>query len=201
MISLVILDHVLPHLTKSILFIQFWLRLSVPIFLIIMGFNYGHSFQSRGCTSFKEIYSNGYFKRKTRRYIFPFLIIFIPLTLIAILLDNFAFRVFSNRAIFPFWGPGIWYIPVVLSAVMVLPALYLLFGKRPNLTIAVCFTNDLIMHVFMYYLLEVTQIGTVTHDLIRFLFQSNIMLYLSAIVLGFWFSVDHDLFSPKHRFI
>ena len=201
MIILVIMDHLLPILTKSVLYVQFWLRLSVPIFLIVMGFNYGHSFQSRGCISLKEIYSNSYFKKKTRRYLVPFLIIFIPLTLIAVLLDNFAFRVFSNRAIFPFWGPGIWYIPVVMSAVLVLPALHLLFTKKPNLTIAACFTNDLIMHAFMYYLLEVTQTGTVAHDLIRFLFQSNIMLYLSAIVLGFWFSIDHNLFSPKHRFI
>jgi hypothetical protein len=201
MISLVILDHILPHLTKSMLYIQFWLRLSVPVFLIIMGFNYGHSFQFNGYTSLREIYSKGYFNRKFKRYIIPFLLIFIPLTIISTILDQFGVRVFSNREILPFWGPGVWYIPVVLTAVLVLPAIYLLFMRKPYLTITLCFVCEFIMHFFLYYILQTIQTGTSAYDLIRFLFLSNILLYPSAIAVGLLFSTEHNLFSKQNRFI
>ena len=201
MIVLVILDHILPYLAKDLLYIQFWFRLSVPIFLIIMGFNYGKSFQYRGYSSVGEFYSRDYINQKSQRYLFPFLILFIPLTLIAVILDQYNLRIVSSRAIFPFWGPGIWYIPVVLSAVIILPGLYILFEKKPHLTLSLCFTIELIMHLLLYFLLESTQNDTLLNDVVRFLFQSNILLYFSAIALGIWFSFNHKLFSQGNRFV
>ena len=201
MILFVILDHGLSEDVKSRLFIQFWLRLSVPLFLIIMGFNYARSFSEKGLTSFREVYSRRYFSQKSRRYLNPFLIFFIPLTLLSVILEALNLRFLSSRGILPFWGPGLWYIPVIVSAVLILPLLYHFSIRHPRLTLALSLVIEISMHLLLYSLTILTEPDPIISGSIMFIVQSNILLYLTSIGLGVWLSSDHGLTSQRNRFI
>ena len=54
MIFLVIFDHTIPWDIKDYMGVIFWERISIPVFLVIMGFNMGISFQKRGEITLKK---------------------------------------------------------------------------------------------------------------------------------------------------
>ena len=51
MIFLVIFDHTVPWNYKHNIGVVLWERISIPVFLVIMGFNMGLSFKRTGETS------------------------------------------------------------------------------------------------------------------------------------------------------
>ena len=73
MILLIVLDHsriyMGPELVKIMGF-ELWERIAIPVFLIIMGFNIGKSFDKKDDKSLKKLYSWGYFKNKKSWIIF-----------------------------------------------------------------------------------------------------------------------------------
>jgi len=70
-IALVILDHTISHSVRSTVFPYFWELTSVPLFLIIMGFNTGNSLRSLTHKPIREVYSREYIRTKTKRYLLP----------------------------------------------------------------------------------------------------------------------------------
>lgn len=73
MLALVIMDHSFTHQFLHQYYSSFWERISIPILMIIMGFNMGYSFHQRSVNSLKELYSFKYFEAKLRRYMIPYL--------------------------------------------------------------------------------------------------------------------------------
>jgi surface polysaccharide O-acyltransferase-like enzyme len=63
-IAFVIMDHSLTWEIKGAMGSVFWERLSIPFFLIVMGFNMGSSFKYQNSKSLRDLYSLDYFKRK-----------------------------------------------------------------------------------------------------------------------------------------
>ncbi|MHA1670808.1 MAG: hypothetical protein ACTSV5_09540, partial [Promethearchaeota archaeon] len=57
MIFLVIFDHTIPWDIKDNLGVALWERISIPVFLVIMGFNMGLSFQKKKNHSLNNLYS------------------------------------------------------------------------------------------------------------------------------------------------
>ena len=57
MIFLVIFDHMVSWGVKSEMGVTLWERISIPVFLVIMGFNMGLSFQRKKTTKLRELYS------------------------------------------------------------------------------------------------------------------------------------------------
>ena len=84
MIFLVIFDHMVSWSVKSEIGVTLWERISIPVFLVIMGFNTGKSIQRTGKLKLKELYSWSYFKSKIMRYIVPFLILYAVSTFIGL---------------------------------------------------------------------------------------------------------------------
>ena len=64
MIFLVIFDHFVSWNIKSEIGVALWERISIPVFLVILGFNMGYSFKAQGELTLKELYSWNYFKKK-----------------------------------------------------------------------------------------------------------------------------------------
>ena len=67
MIFLVIFDHTIPWDIKNNLGVALWERISIPVFLVIMGFNMGLSFQKQKNQSLGNLYSRKYFRHKILR--------------------------------------------------------------------------------------------------------------------------------------
>lgn len=215
MIFLVIFDHTIPWVLKNDMGVIFWERISIPVFLVIMGFNMGSSFQKRGEITLKKLYSWNYFKKQFWRYIYPFIILYIVSSLIGYLLHGIgALSQYEDHfapehlflGILPFWGPGNWYLPVIFISILIMPLLFRLFlGRRRILALILCYLIELATYLYLYigfYQDPFTSwpnyfawlFNRVTISMIPF-------SMLSAIGLGLWFSRNPNIFAKQNILI
>ena len=212
MIFLVIFDHIVSWNIKYEIGVMFWERISIPIFLVIMGFNMGLSFQRKGDLSLKELYSWKYFKSKIIRYIVPFLILYGVSTFIGLFMYGFDISAMYNGQYYPehglinlfigflpFWGPGNWFLPVIFQSILILPLLYKLFSKNPILALILCFIVEVIMNLLLFFIFgEITSWEEGHYVTI---FRTSVLIYLSAIGLGMWFSFGYKLEYKRNMFM
>ncbi len=214
MIFLVIFDHIVTWGVKSQIGVALWERISIPVFLVIMGFNMGLSFKRRGESTLKELYSKNYFKSKIKRYVIPFLILYGVSTIIGFILYDFSWANMYNNQYAPdhgiinlftgflvFWGPGNWFIPVLLTSILIMPLLYKGFTKKPKLTLILCFVIEISMQLIVLTFLGERPLPSMEKAHILTLFMTSIPFYLSAVGLGMWFSFGHNLRSKRNLFI
>ena len=211
MIFLVIFDHMVSWNIKSDIGVALWERISIPVFLVILGFNMGHSFRGQGDLSLKQLYSWSYFKKKILRYIVPFLILYAASTFIGLFMYGFDFIAMYDTQyspehgiinlfylILPFWGPGNWFIPVLLQSILVVPLLYWGFTKKPILTLILTFGIEILMQLIVFF----TKIGypysSWEEVYVYTLFASSLPYYLSAVGLGLWLSSGHKLTEKRN---
>jgi peptidoglycan/LPS O-acetylase OafA/YrhL len=206
MIALVIMDHTFTHDFLHQYGSVFWERISIPILMIIMGFNMGKSFSQKGECSLKERYSRSYFENKIKRYMIPYLLLYLAHGIIRIIVtlleiavnkpetyDNFNFRYLGFTF---FYGPGLWFIPVLFGSILLFPLLYHYFKKRPTLTIVGTFFVELVMQGIMIGLALSNDFDL--PDSV-FFFLYNVLTLSSAIGIGLWLSEDHKLNSKRNR--
>lgn len=208
MIAFVILDHALGYTSRAGLGSELWERMSIPMFLIILGFNMGKSFAREGDTSLKKLYSFSYFKKKFWRFIFPYIIFYIVSTSIGFFIygasfpETFHENWFLEYILFQkslLEGPGNWFIPVLFQSILLMPLLYYLFTKKPILGLIICFVVEICMHLFLFF--YIGPISGIEDYLREIPLRQIILLYLSAIGMGIWFSKNHKLFSWKNLFV
>jgi len=207
-IAFVIIDH---SVLRALLWdagAELWERMSIPLFLIILGFNMGNSYARKGDQYLSELYSWAYFKKKFWRFVFPYIILYIVSTTAGfiILKENFT-DTFSEDWILQyiiyqkqlFEGPGNWFIPILFQSIFLLPLMYKAFSIVPRLSLILCFIIEICFHLFLFaYIGELTSLEDWLTELN---FRYIILLYMSAIGMGFWFSKDHNLFSKKNLFL
>jgi peptidoglycan/LPS O-acetylase OafA/YrhL len=218
MIFLVIFDHTYPWVLKNMMGVTLWERISIPVFLVIMGFNMGKSLKKTGETSLKRLYSGEYFKRKFWRYIFPFLLLYLISSIIGLAISGFdlgALTQFKGTweiahlfiGILPFWGPGNWFLPVIFWSILIMPLLYKGFSgelKWGILTLIMCFLVEILLQLGLflifngYYFTSWAQFN-------KFVFSYNFIattpfFMLSALGLGMWFSNNHNIFANRNLF-
>ncbi|MHA1932474.1 MAG: acyltransferase family protein [Promethearchaeota archaeon] len=217
MIFLVIFDHMVSWGIKRDIGVTLWERISIPVFLVIMGFNMGKSFQQKGYISLREFYSWSYFKGKIKRFIVPFLILYGFSTLIGSVLYQFNIITMYQvqyspqhgfiqlfTVILPFWGPGNWFIPVIFGFIIVFPLIYWAFTKKPKLTLILCFSVEIAMQLIVFFSIgDLYPGGVLSWPKVYLLnlFMTNILFYLSAIGLGVWFSFGHNIQSNRNFFM
>ncbi|MFW9950708.1 MAG: acyltransferase [Candidatus Thorarchaeota archaeon] len=213
MIFLVIFDHFVSWNIKRDIGVALWERISIPVFLIILGFNMGCSFEAEGQISLKKLYSRNYFKKKVLRYIIPFIILYAASTFIGSLMYGFDFEAmyfgqyYPDHGIInlfyfilPFWGPGNWFIPVLFQSILVLPLLYWAFKKKPILSLIATFIIEIAMQIIGVILIgETFTSWEQVH--IYSLMSCSVLFYLSAIGLGMWFSFGYKITEKRNRFM
>ena len=212
MIFLVIFDHFVAWTIKSEIGVALWERISIPVFLVVMGFNMGLSFKGKKDLSLKELYSWSYFKKKIIRYIIPFLILYVVSTFIGLFMYGFDFIAMYDGqfypehgiinlfiGILPFWGPGNWFLPVIFQSILIMPLLYKLFTKIPVLTLLLTFIVEIVMQITVFFFIGDITSWEERHLLLMFMY--NILFYLSAVGLGMWFSFGHKLTNKRNIFM
>ena len=163
MIFLVIFDHFVYWDIKREIGAALWERISIPVFLVIMGLNMGLSFKREGATTLKQLYSWSYFKKKILRYLVPFLILYAASMFIGWFMYGFDFIAMYDTQyspdhgiinlftlIMPFWGPGNWFIPVLMGSILVVPLLYWCFTKKPVLTLISTFVIEIVLQITVF---------------------------------------------------
>jgi hypothetical protein len=207
-IAFVIIDHALGYANHWGFGLELWERMAIPIFLIVLGFNWGNSFKKQGKKTLRELYSIEYFKKKFWRFLFPYLIFYLVSTTIGFFIygnmfpETFSQNWFLEYIVFQkslLEGPGNWFIPVLFQSIFLVPLLYWFFTKFPAATLVYCFIIEFHMHLFLFfYIGPITNIELWTTEIY---FRQVILLYLSAIGMGLWFSRDHELFSKRNSFV
>ncbi|MHA1797881.1 MAG: acyltransferase family protein, partial [Candidatus Helarchaeota archaeon] len=165
-----------------------------------------NSFIQEGKTTLKEIYSKSYFKKKLKRYLLPYIIFYIISDLIYLILilsnQSMAFLPFYDDRMFLFlgytlfWGPGMWFIPIIFSSIFLIPIIYHFFIKEPFLTLFFCFVFEILFQLIIKMVYSFIGVN----NTINF-FYCNLFSYLSAIGLGLWFTRSHDIKDKQNKFI
>ncbi|MFX1364186.1 MAG: acyltransferase [Promethearchaeota archaeon] len=212
MIFLVIFDHIVDWGIKSEIGVTLWERISIPVFLVIMGFNMGISFQRKGLAKLNELYSWSYFKSKILRYVIPFLVLYAFSTLIGLILYQFNITAMYHgqyypdhgfiqlfTGILPFWGPGNWFIPVIFGSIIIFPLVYWAFTKKQILTLIICFIVEIVLQLIVFFFIG--EITSWEEFHLLGIFMTSFPFYLSAIGLGLWFSFNPKPFSRRNLFI
>jgi hypothetical protein len=217
MIFLVIFDHIVAWSVKSYIAVTLWERISIPVFLVILGFNASKSFQRKEPATLRELYSWGYFKNKIIRYIIPFLVLYIASTLIGLFIYKFDFAAMYDGqfypshgimnyfvGILPFWGPGNWFLPLLFQSILIMPLLYKAFKKSPILALILCFIIEIVMHLIVFFFIgDLYPGGVLSLKKLHILnmFMTSTLFYLSGIGLGMWFSFGHKLEHNRNFFM
>jgi len=212
MIFLVIFDHVVSWNIKSYIGVSLWERISIPVFLVIMGFNMGRSFQREGVQTLREIYSWRYFKKKILRYLLPFFVLYVASTFIGLFMYGFDLIAMWWGQYYPergfinlffgyllFWGPGNWFLPIIFQSVIIFPLLYVLFKKKPILTLILCFLVEVALQLILFFFIG--QITSWEEVHIYMLFSNSVLFYLPGIGLGLWFSFGYKLNEDRNFFM
>ncbi|MFX0004034.1 MAG: acyltransferase family protein [Candidatus Hodarchaeota archaeon] len=208
MIFLVVLDHTIAYSNLYGPGFELWERIAIPMFLIIMGFNMGKSFSKLGDKSLRELYSWSYFKKKFWRYVYPYIILYLISTIFGFILygatfpDTFNENWFLEYIVFQkslLEGPGNWFIPVLFQSIIIMPLLYKAFTKWPKLSLVLSFLIEFFWHLTIFFVIG--EITTIDDLLLELNFRYCILLYISAIGLGMWFSKNQDLFDKKNWFV
>ncbi|KKN04985.1 hypothetical protein LCGC14_1091940 [marine sediment metagenome] len=219
MIFLVVFDHTYPWKLKNSMGVQLWERISIPIFLVLMGFNMGLSFKRTGETSLKKLYTRVYFKKKFWRYIFPFIVAYLLSTLIGLAINDFdteALEQFQHDwsfphlfiGILPFWGPGNWFLPVIFWSILIMPLIYKGFSGKPKrriITLIFCFVIEVLLQLTIFFIFDPRNISTnseYANFLVYYRFITATPFFmLSGIGLGLWFSKNHNIFAKQNLFM
>ncbi len=191
-IIFVILLHSIPKQALESILAIFHLWQAVPLFFIIMGYNMALSFRRRGYTSLAS-YMEEYVYRRLKRIAPPFLAIY------ALSLIIGAYRGFDHSFLWIFIGrfpidlPGNYFVSMIFQFALIFPFLWILFTKNPKLLLVLSFLLDLAFQLTAPYI--------AAFDNNYYLYNANILRYLSAIALGMWISKNPELFSRKNMFI
>ncbi len=198
-IAFVVMDHSLTWEIKGAMGSIFWERLSIPFFLIVMGFNLGVSSKYRNARTFRDLYSLDYFKRKIKRYVLPFIILYIASIILGVTLGYINTNEYLLLGYLPFWGPGNWFIPLLFGSILVFPLVYWLFDRLPLLTVGLCFMCELILQNMLWYMYPVA-----SNEFDWFIISAirvNVLFFLPAVGLGLWFSRGFALRSKRNWFV
>ncbi len=219
MIFLVIFDHTIPWIIKSEIGVALWERISIPVFLVIMGFNMGLSFSKMEDKRLRTLYSWKYFKRKFWRYIYPFIILYIASSLIGLAINGFEWIALNQykkeswhfynlfTGIIPFWGPGNWFLPVIFISILLMPLLYKGLSSKliwRILALFLCYAIEISLQLAMFILFPPPFLTWQAYYdfLYWYLFVVTTPFFmLSAIGLGMWFSKKPNIFAKQNIFM
>ena len=218
MIFLVIFDHTIPwNPIKDGLAVPFWERISIPVFLVIMGFNMGLSFRKIEDPALRNLYSEKYFKGKFWRYIYPFLVLWLVSSLIGLSINgDFALTQYQPNwnffhlfiGILPFWGPGNWFIPVIFWTILIMPLVYKIFSGKllwRILSLILCYAVEILLQFAIFFRYSPFSFSTwgayyEFRHTFGFIYTTPFFM-LSAIGLGMWFSKKPNLFAKQNLLI
>ena len=218
MILLVVVDHTVPSYLISPFGSSLWERISIPVFLIIMGMNMGYSFKKKNQTKLSELYSKKYFIRKILRYFLPFIIAWIVSTIVGVyaFYDGSISQMINERfsvlggwgdrqywlGILLFYGPGNWFISVIIQSIIFLPLLYYFYRKNPKWAVIIALICDVAIQLGLYAWLGPNYLITSNAEFLVYWHQrawvaTSFIRYIFPVTLGFWFSDGHSIKQDK----
>lgn len=209
MILLVIMDHTFTHSYLATYASVFWERISIPLLMIVMGYNLGISLDKKKKTALRDLYSKSYVLKKMKRYVLPYLILYAIHLILFLIEQNTSMETFdtfyyeNNLNVYigytPFYGPGMWFIPTLFTTILIFPLLYWCYKKKPGLTLIGTYLIEILWSLLKYNIYN--NVPSFEDRVTSIYFQCHIFSFFSAIGLGLWFSSDDKITSLRNWFI
>lgn len=177
----------------------FYIFQAVPVFILLAAFNNAYALSAKGKTTLPECYDLNIIFRRLKRILLPYLIIWIvQLILVFWVLsitndlgvqnpNHFFYTGFDT--LFNFLtgasGPGNYFIPLIVQVILLVPILYWLALRSPNMMLAVAFIAGLIL-----------EYATVLSDMPLWLYVTLIIPYIFMAALGVWLVFRERIVTP-----
>jgi hypothetical protein len=178
----VILTHTLDRDTFLSILGPIHINQAVPIFIIIAGYNGSLFYRRRNfllSDSLTKYYNRSILVRRLKRIVLPFSLIWLAQILILISFSNIKLDLglggLSASFLMGGWGPGSYFVPVILQHILLLPILYYIALRGVGRMILIAFLINLL---FEYY----AAVSGMQNDAYRLLYPR----YLFAGALGVW---------------
>ena len=215
MMLLVILDHSVPHDILGWFYSVFWQRIAIPVFMVVLGFNWAKSLSRKKDQSLGSLYSwNDYWKPKIKRFVVPYAIIFgLSIIFYGVMFlvsgPDFLYNIYSPGVppdsplalpslhnpwlklalILPIWGPGNWFVPLIFLLIIIFPLLYKFFTLTrwfSWIALPIFYVAEMAFQYSGRYV-----VNTFGFDWYMNFFTFIPLQLLTAIGLGMWLSIDH----------
>ncbi|WP_423188905.1 acyltransferase family protein [Alkalibacterium sp. f15] len=175
----VILIHGLSNDTLYAILAPYYIWQTVPVFMILLGYNSANSFTKRGYERLSEIYNQQYLLKKAKRILLPFTLIWFAQILIQFFYFDKTNIVDLLTSFFVGgYGPGSYFIPVIVQATLLAPILYLILKKQPTKMMIILFFVSILIDLATYWL-----------DISGSLYRLLIIRHIFSVTLGVWFSL------------
>jgi hypothetical protein len=213
--ALVILDHSTTHAQNFVLASPLWQRIAIPVFMVVLGFNWAKSLNNKGHLPYRVLFSwRNYWRNKIVRFLLPYAILYGISTILffsfnrqvpGLIWSDPWFRYIGFTLVY---GPGLWFIPTLFVTILVFPAIYIIFDffrRIPMLSkvsflgsligLGTCFGIEVGLTYFIGFILPITGIPATY----AFLFTPfNLMV---GIGLGIWLSQNHKWYTLRNAII
>lgn len=177
----VILIHGLSNESLYAILAPYYIWQTVPVFMILVGYNSANSFIKRDYTTLSDIFSQHYLMKKAKRILLPFAFIWLAQVLLQYLyFDNTEIPALIRSFIVGGYGPGSYFVPLIVQATILTPLLYVLLKKRPMRMMIVLFIVSLLADYGTFWL-------GVSGSLYRLL----IVRHVFSLTLGVWYALAH----------
>ena len=184
-IIMVIITHI-DWTNKNLPIFDYVINMAVPIFMLISGYNFAMSSERflgewpGGRKGLRKLYNINLMLKKIWRFAEPFLPICVVEIIIIILQDKHLNlpRIFLKGA----YGPGSYYVPLMIQLVILFPIIYTLVQKFPRASLPITAAVTLLFETYV-----------VVFDMEKADYRLLIGRYLFLIAFGCWFYLHPDL--------
>lgn len=197
---LVIATHTLSRDQNLAIGGPFWINMAVPIFMIISGFTYSMSANNKNISTLKEYFSWKIISPKLSRLLFPYIVVIALETILFMVIFfklPFASEMVPKSFIALFmgyitggWGPGSYYVPILIQLLILFPVMFLVFKKSPVIAVTLSFMLHLCFDILSN-----------TLPISNGLYRLSILRYLVFIVMGIILYNYKDKLIVKKHFI
>lgn len=181
----VIVLHSLTLAQKKSIGDAYYLLQAVPLFIIISGYNFTNSYLHKNI-SIREAYKKENLKPKIVRILFPFLIMYIIQVLIIVFIrkENLTFNQYIIAFMQGGWGPGSYYVPLMLQLILTIPVLYFIAKFNKYNVLILSFLFNLLFEVIIYNI-----------DLPNSIYKLCLLRYFFALGLGVYYAYSNIRFN------
>ncbi|MBZ9688903.1 acyltransferase family protein [Clostridium estertheticum] len=177
-IIFVILIHTMTVKQLDFIGAPYYILQAVPVFLFLFGYNTTHSYVIRGMNNLKSCYERAYLTKRIKKILVPYAYIWILQLLVIIILKM---PITKQDIIYNFiiggWGPGGYFIPIILQLILIIPLLYKAAQYNRYFMLISSFIINMGFELFSYYANISNSIYRVVA--IRYLFIVALGVYLA----------------------
>ena len=184
----VIAQHALTRGTMDDTGADFWLRQSVPVLFVLMGFNAARSSLRRPAPTLADAYGARYWRGRYRRILLPLLIVSAGALVVGAATGRLHLGPLALVGYLPVPGPGVYWITILLTFTLIWPAWMHLFQLRPGLVVAGAIALNVIFELWAGRMPDFRGAGSLGGY--PYAYDACILRYFAAIAIGMWLAID-----------